>query len=111
MKLEDFMDKDLFLTFYDNKWRIAEFLLEMPEKLRIINRATVKSVTYADGRKLESNHYFLKLDGIIYLTEKEIDLYGRIRKYDPKTKTVDVTQEDVVMKLEKILEDETPRDL
>jgi small nuclear ribonucleoprotein (snRNP)-like protein len=109
-ELKDFMSEDLLLL-YDEGWKIAEVLLRRKDEMKIKNRAVVDSVKYADGTELEGKHYFLKLDTIIYLTENEAVLWGRVRKYDPKTNVVSGSEREVVMNLRKVLEDEKIQDL
>ena len=47
----------------------------------------------------------------MYLKENEIKLFGRVRKYDPKTGIEEETEKTVTMKLKKILENKKPQDL
>ena len=103
----DFQDKNLFLKLYDDGWKIGKIVSREP--LRIKNIALVKSVTYANHKKLKGGDYFLELYQVNYFHNVP-RFIGKVRKYDSATNIVEETEKDVVIKLKKFSEHEKPED-
>ena len=97
-RLRDFMNKELLLKQYDHEWEILE-ISRKPYKLNHIILGWKCGIKTKDNTKLEDNHYLLDLELIIFRNEYEAELYGKVRKYYPKSDTERKTQKDVVITL------------
>ena len=88
IEFRDLRGKELFLNLYDGVWIIEGI------------KGLVKSVTYSDGTNLEHKHYLLLLDSANYSAANEAVLWGRVRRYDPNSKDVVISDTEKRVKID-----------